>query len=242
MKARLIINADDFGYDPAVSRGVAEALQKGALSSTTLMVNTPHSLDAAARAGSFSVGLHLNLARHAPLWPGFPVELLEAGELVEPKASTLPPEVVRLETLAQLDRLQELLRRPATHLDVHRHLHRHPNVLEGLCAAAKERALPVRSINEAMRATLRAQGLRTNDHFLGDAAGEPYWTPHRLRQSLEALPVNGVIELMCHPGYAPTHVNSSYAAQREVELSTFCSPEARELLEAVELVDFQATA
>jgi len=47
--------------------------------------------------------------------------------------------------------------------------------------------------------------------------------------------------LMCHPGHAPQHVRSSYAAQREIELETFTSEKARELVSklGVELVTFE---
>ena len=41
MTRRLILNADDFGYDPAVSRGIAESMRKGVVSSTTMIVNSP---------------------------------------------------------------------------------------------------------------------------------------------------------------------------------------------------------
>ncbi|HME92301.1 MAG TPA: ChbG/HpnK family deacetylase, partial [Myxococcaceae bacterium] len=72
----LIINADDLGYDPAVSEGILTAMRQGVVSSATLIVNSPHAPDAAARVGDAAVGLHLNLARFKPLWAGFPSELL----------------------------------------------------------------------------------------------------------------------------------------------------------------------
>jgi predicted glycoside hydrolase/deacetylase ChbG (UPF0249 family) len=37
---------------------------------------------------------------------------------------------------------------------------------------------------------------------------------------------------MCHPGYRPSVVASGYGAQREVELATFVSAEARAALDA----------
>src|SRR5688500_7142073 len=63
----LIVNADDLGYDPAVTRGILRAMRQGVVTSTTLMVNTPWAEDAAREADELSVGLHLNLARHPPL-------------------------------------------------------------------------------------------------------------------------------------------------------------------------------
>ncbi len=258
----LIVNADDLGYDPEVTRGILEAMRDGIVSSATLMVNGPHSQQAAEAAREISsssgsdrptlaLGLHLNLARWRPCTDGIPSGLLDAhGEFIEANAGRLPSELVARETLAQLSRLQVLTGAPATHVDVHKHLHRHPNVLEGVCAAVTSpearrahggRILPVRSTDAAMRQTLRARGVPTNDHFIGDAGEEAFWTEERLRAHLADLE-DGVTELMCHPGYVPTTVRSGYAHQRETELRTLTSQKARDWLHAsgARLADFRA--
>ncbi len=221
MTLRLILNADDFGYDPAVTRGIEEAMRGGVVSSTTMIVNSPHSEAAAAQAAGLAVGLHLNLVRFAAVSaPGH--ELREGAPL--------DADFVARETLAQLDRLRVLLGRDATHVDVHKHAHLQPAVLEGLGRAALARGLAVRSITDDMRRALRARGVRTNDAFLGDAGATAYWTQAQWARQLDAAPREGVVELMCHPGYAPSHVASGYGAQREVELATFTAPAAREAL------------
>ncbi len=226
----LIINADDLGYDPAVNRGILRAMQEGVVSSATFMVNTPYSEAAAQEARGLALGLHLNLARGLPVWAAFPTDSLSGGAFSEPLAAHLTPDVVEAETLAQLERLDLLLGQPATHVDVHKHLHRHPGVLEGLARAARTAGVPVRSIDEDMRRTLRAHGVLTNDHFIGDAGAEAYWTVERLEEQLAKLPEEGVTELMCHPGYTPEAVKSGYAQQREVELATFLHPRAHMVL------------
>lgn len=222
---RVILNADDFGYDPAVSRGIEQAMRAGVVSSTTMMVNTPHSEEAATRAKGLSIGLHLNLAR----WRSIS---RPSHEFVEAQAHGLDAAFVEAETLAQLDRLQTLVGRPATHIDVHKHLHTVSAVLDGLGRAAKARGLPVRSIDAGMRQQLRALGVRTNDVFIGDAGKAAWWTMEQFAQVVQSLPGEGVVELMCHPGFAPTQVTSGYSAQREVELATFCARESKALLEA----------
>ncbi|WP_426754807.1 carbohydrate deacetylase [Myxococcus sp. Y35] len=227
----LIINADDLGYDPAVTRGILRAMREGVVSSATFMVNTPWSEAAAREARGLSIGLHLNLARGTPVWSGFPRALLgEDGGFVEARADSLPADVVEAESLAQLARLASLLGQPATHVDVHKHLHLHPGVLEGLARAARSVGVPVRSIDARMRRALESHGVATNAHFVGDAGAEAYWTLERFESALAALPRDGVIELMCHPGYRPETLKSGYAAQREVELETFLHPRAREAL------------
>lgn len=240
-KPTLIINADDLGYDPAITDGIIESIRNGIVSSTSLLVNTSFSERAAAQAEGIAVGLHLNLARYLPVSPHFPVSFVVNGQFSEAIAPKLPPEVVEQEALAQLDRAKQLLHREPTHIDVHKHLHRHAGVLAGVIAAARARGLPVRSLNAAMRDELNRQQLATPDHFIGDAGVDPYWTSDRLETELRAL-LPGVTELMCHPGYAPKLVHSGYSSQREMELRTFTSPTARELLErtGVKLVTFQS--
>jgi hypothetical protein len=220
---RLILNADDFGYDPAVTRGIVVAMRKGVVSSTTMIVNSPHSEAAARDAEGLAIGLHLNLVR-------FPAVSAPGRELDERAA--LDEDFVERETHAQLDRLRTLLGRDATHLDVHKHAHTRPEVLAGLLRAAKARRLAVRSIDAVMRERILAAGVHTNDAFLGDAGADAFWTLARWSQQLDLAPRSGVVELMCHPGYAPSQVKSGYGAQREVELATFTSGEARAALAA----------
>ena len=60
----LIVNGDDFGMSPPVSRGIIEAHRRGILTSTSLMVNRPAAEEAAAlarEAPRLGVGLHLEL-------------------------------------------------------------------------------------------------------------------------------------------------------------------------------------
>jgi predicted glycoside hydrolase/deacetylase ChbG (UPF0249 family) len=239
----LIINADDLGYDPAVTRGILEAMDRGVVTSATLMVNGPDAQSAAAQARGRPVGLHLNLARWRPAWDGFPEELLAQGELSEPLASRLPADVVENEVQAQVGRFEALFGAPPTHLDVHKHLHRHPGVFDGLCRAARSHALPVRALDPPMRVALRSNGILTSDGFVGDAGDEAYWTLPRLRSTLESLS-QGVTELMCHPGYAPLTLKSGYSAQRETELATLTHPMARSWLGelGIRLVDFRVLA
>ncbi len=232
---QVVLNADDLGYDPAVTAGIIESMRHGIVSSTTFMVNTPYSEAAALEAKGLPVGLHLNLAR----WQA----VSDAGhEFIEAKVAELGAAFVERETLHQLDRLHALLGQTATHIDVHKHLHRVPSVLAGVISAARERGLAVRSPDHAVRTALQAAGIRTNDLMLGDAADDAYWTPAVLERELKAMPASGFIELMCHPGHAPTQVKSGYGEQREVELATFTSPASRDLLRAlgVQLISWSA--
>ncbi len=87
------------------------------------------------------------------------------------------------EAEAQLVRAEALLGSAPTHVDVHRHLHRAPGVLDGLAEVAGKRGLPVRALDAAMRTELRSTGVRTTDHFVGEAGEEAYWTETRFAET-----------------------------------------------------------
>ncbi len=204
----LIVNADDLGYDPEIDRGILEAHARGIVTSATAMVETPFSAAALRRApATLGVGLHA---------------------VLEPSLSRAAAESA---LLGQLTRFEELRGAPPTHLDSHKHAHSAPGVLEAFARVARERGLPVRAIDAAMRARLRALGVAVTDHFLGDAALRPCWTEGRLAGALAALP-EGISELMSHPGHAPSHVRTSFGIEREVELTALCSPRVKEALRA----------
>ena len=203
----LVVNADDLGYDPEIDRGILEAHRRGIVTSASAMVDTTHAAAALASApASLGVGLHAVLA------PDLSAEEAEA------------------EVRRQLGRFEALRGNP-THLDTHKHAHAAPAVLAGLAAVARERGLPVRAVDAAMRAALRARGVRTADHFLGDATLRPCWTPERLLAALAEL-APGTTELMCHPGHPPSSAPTSFGREREVELAALCDPRARQAVEA----------
>ncbi len=67
---KLIVNADDFGFNREVTDGILECFQKGAVTSTTLMVNMPdagRAFKLAKENPQLSVGIHLNLSLGKPI-------------------------------------------------------------------------------------------------------------------------------------------------------------------------------
>ena len=213
---RVVVNADDLGYDPEIDRGILEAHARGVVTSASAMVDTPFAARALAEAPE-SLGLGL----HAVLPPGLGAAAAEA------------------EIRRQLELFEALRGAPPTHLDTHRHAHAAPAVLQAAARAASGRGLPVRAIDAAMRAALRGLGVPTADHFLGDAAARPWWTAERLLEALAALP-EGTTELMCHPGHRPALARTSFGAQREVELRALTDRRVAEVVrrEGLCLVSF----
>ena len=148
---RLVINADDLGFAPGVNRGIMEAHDAGALSSASMMVNTPAFEEAVslarARRPRLGIGLHLNLVWGRPLTDAVSLTNARTGgfhSLSELTRRALSGRVraadVRRECDAQLHALAAAGIIP-THLDSHRHAHALPGILPAVAASAHEAGL-----------------------------------------------------------------------------------------------------
>jgi chitin disaccharide deacetylase len=132
MTRRLIVNADDFGYSPGVTRGIMEAHNHGIVTSTTVMVNMPNAAEAISQALSdapgLGLGLHLNLTAGRPVMPLEVVPDLvgDNGEFhSRARAVThlqnMDVSQLELEMRAQMMKFIELVGRTPDHLDSHHH-------------------------------------------------------------------------------------------------------------------------
>ena len=108
---RLIVNADDFGASDGVNRGIVRAFEHGVVTSTSLMVRMPAAEVAAELARErpeLSVGLHVDFT----------------GEGTPAPADIDDIAACAVEMRAQLERFEDLVGRPPTHIDSHHHVHR----------------------------------------------------------------------------------------------------------------------
>jgi len=194
----LIVNADDLGLGPGTTRGILEAHAHGIVTSTSLMVNTPWSREAAmlARpATRLSVGLHADL-----------------GPAGDPRRSTARETLER-----QIDRFATLMGRAPTHLDSHHNAHLDVRLHEIFLGVADRAGLPLRGSSPA----------RYYSKFYGQWAGESH-PEHVSIASLIGMLARevgeGITELGCHPGFDDRLAPSSYRVERPVELATLCDP------------------
>ncbi len=222
---RLIINADDFGLTAGVNRAIAEAHQRGIVTSATLMANSQAFDEAVAIARSatgnnFSVGCHVVLLDGEPLLPATQVpSLLEPkngascfreslnGFAVASFRHQLNPEEIEAETAAQIARLQASGIQPS-HLDTHKHAHMLPGVLRPLLQAAKSKGvgavrnpfgqvwpLPLASLLQTRQVWIRFAQLNVLRNFAGNFRREV--EAHGLRTTDGSLGVlvTGVLDL-----------------------------------------------
>jgi predicted glycoside hydrolase/deacetylase ChbG (UPF0249 family) len=245
----LIVNADDFGLTPGVSRGILEAGARGIVTSTTVLVNRPIDPELIDRLESsgLGVGLHLNLTLGAPASDARRVPSLVDGEgrfVRDPReaAARADRDQARIELGNQIDAFRRLFGRFPTHLDSHHHVGVHAPILPLVLDFARAIDVPVRSQDDAVRAAARRARLRTPERMLGEAGTEAYWSAERLLEHLGALPA-GVTEFMTHPGYFDDALAwSRYGRQRETELAALTDPRARALVqrEGIRLAHFGA--
>ena len=71
INARIIINADDFGYSISINKAILEAFKNNIISTTTLLANMPGFDDACEIAQrenlTDKIGIHFNLSEGEPL-------------------------------------------------------------------------------------------------------------------------------------------------------------------------------
>lgn len=149
---RIIINADDFGLNPEVNRAIVELLERGEITSTTLLANGPAFDDAVPRMAALpqcSFGMHLNLTEFCSLsrHPGFG-DYLDASGCFRGNLRNQPIDAkfraaVVAEWSAQIERALAA-GVPVSHLDSHHHTHTVPRLLP--CLREVRRRFGIRAV------------------------------------------------------------------------------------------------
>jgi predicted glycoside hydrolase/deacetylase ChbG (UPF0249 family) len=136
----LIVNADDFGLTPGLSRAIVDAGARGIVSSTSALANGKALVDAAPalRDSGLGVGAHLALVGHqGPVLAAREIPTLvdKNGNLASgwrpfltrAAAGRIDPDDVRREFVAQIEVL-ESIGLTLTHVDTHQNLHLWPSI------------------------------------------------------------------------------------------------------------------
>lgn len=155
MSRRAVINADDFGFSPAVNQAIITAYREGILTSTSLMVTgaaAESAIELAHQHPNLGVGLHLVLVSGRSVLPPaqiphlvdatgeFPHSSLQAGLTYQFNRSARGQ--LELEIRAQLEKFRQT-GLSLTHVDGHKHLHCHPVVIDILVSLASEFNIPL---------------------------------------------------------------------------------------------------
>jgi predicted glycoside hydrolase/deacetylase ChbG (UPF0249 family) len=204
----LIVNADDLGMGPGVNRGILEAHQDGIVTSASLLVDGPWSLEAARLCrdlSGLSVGLHARIGAFG------------AGRSSGAMARC------RAELSRQFSRFKELTGRAPTHLDSHFDVHRDPALAGVFLEIADWWGVPLRGHSPVQHLPRPAGASNGVDHVEPiDVAG--------LERMLDSEVHEGVTELICHPAHPDPAVPPASTEARAVTLRALCDPRIRRAL------------
>ncbi|HZK07461.1 MAG TPA: ChbG/HpnK family deacetylase [Bacteroidales bacterium] len=148
---RLIINADDFGWDEAATAGIAHLLEKGKISSTTILANfaTENDLEKVRSIDGISTGLHINLINGKPVSRPEEVDtlldaegkFLGAGKLYKRfLMRRINKDHIVKEVAAQIKSLREN-GIDISHADSHQHLHQFPGLGKWILQAVADNGI-----------------------------------------------------------------------------------------------------
>ena len=148
---RMIINSDDFGATISVNDHTLDLIERGRISSATLIANAPALEDAIRRIPRHtrcSFGVHLNLTEFAPLTP--PEELNDLKPFLDGRGSFAGEAVLRSvpidarardaffkEWCLQVKRVLSL-GLSVSHFDSHNHVHTMPTLFQVLKRVQRE--------------------------------------------------------------------------------------------------------
>jgi chitin disaccharide deacetylase len=216
---KIIINADDFGYNIAINKAILRSFQSILITDTSLMVNMPGFEDAIqlARTQRFlskKIGLHLNLTEGYPLSEG----IRKCGRFCDGSGlfiyrrkqplfflGTREQKAIYMEMNAQMEKMIQAGIIP-NHLDSHHHVHTEWAIMKLLIRLGKE--YNVRKIR-LTRNMGKQQGYskRVYKYFLNGylkyagITGTNYFGDiDDMREMMRARPPKGkTIEIMVHP-------------------------------------------
>ena len=146
---RLIINADDFGLTAGVNRAIAEAHQRGVVTSASMMAGGAQLDEAIALARTLpqlSIGCHVDLIQLIPVSAPGQIPTLTNGATFRPGFARFARAALRnrlsaaeitSEAAAQMAKLQSA-GLALTHFDTHKHTHLFPRVLRPLLTAKND--------------------------------------------------------------------------------------------------------
>lgn len=223
---KVILHADDFGFNEETTKATIECFERGALTSATIMVNceaTQMAIDYAKSHPEFSWGVHLTYVDGLKPVNDKCISLLnDNGTFIESNLTRKKALLFKLkqkdivsETISQIKVLSESGVK-VSHLDSHGHLHKFPSFLLAVKKAAKiygiERVRSVQNIflkeesrgivgvlNNIFRAYIRWNHKSTDYFYMAANNFDTNWSDSIL-DKLNELDDGMSIEVGVHPG------------------------------------------
>jgi len=259
---KLIINSDDYGRTPDISRGIRESHLNGVVTSTTCMMNIPTTAYDVAVAVQetprLGLGVHLVLTMGKPILPREAVpSIVDANgnhlkyDAFIANIPKLNMDEVKAEWRAQIEAFIKAAGRKPDHLDSHHHSSFFtPELFRGMLELAREYDCPIRNpiahgenptagmpdvadpMSDHAPRLIKEFNARTTDTIFVDFY-DAGATHESLLDIFNKLP-DGITEIMCHPGYVDEAFakESVYNFQRETELKILTDPAIKAAIQA----------
>ena len=260
---QLIINSDDYGRTPEISRGIREAHLHGVVTSTTCMMNIPTTAEDIAIAlketSNLGMGVHLVLTMGRPISAPESISSIvdENGDffkytpLIEHLGS-LDMDEVKKEWRLQIEAFIKAAGKKPTHIDSHHHSsYFSPDLFRGMLELAKEYDCAIRfpftqvssEIEETAKSVpdlMREFNPRRPDVFFVNFYDKTA-TKEDLLHIISSVG-DGTSEIMCHPGHVDEAFarESVYNFQRERELEILTDVAIQQAIESqnIKLITF----
>ena len=223
---KIILHADDFGFNEETTKATIECFERGALTSATIMVNCEASamaIEYAQKHPEFSWGVHLTYV------DGLSPVCKDCKSLLNNEGTFIDSNVIRKkalllclnqkdivkETIAQIEILTQAGIK-VSHLDSHGHIHKFPSFLIALKQAARkcgiERVRGVQNIfvknenrgfigvlNNLFKAYITSTYKTTNYFYMAANSFDTNWADNIIHQ-IDGLGDNKTLEVGVHPG------------------------------------------
>jgi predicted glycoside hydrolase/deacetylase ChbG (UPF0249 family) len=143
---RIVLCADDYGQNSAISQAIVELLEAKRLSAVSCMVTEPNWVIQAKNLAPFKeaidVGLHFNLTEGKLLSPDFSHSMSLNQLILKANFRILSKQAVVRELRAQLDKFVEAFNTLPDFIDGHQHVQQLPVVRDALFEVYEERLRP----------------------------------------------------------------------------------------------------
>ena len=228
MNKKLIINADDFGYDADATAAILELLELKKITSTTILANMvePEDLEKLKLIDGISTGIHINLISGKPVSdPKKVTSLIDGNGEFYPAQKLLQKFIsgkirsseIEIELTNQIFKLRDygII---ISHADSHQHIHQFPllgktilNILMRLditkvrncrlTSVTSKRAMVIRLF--AMCTNKYLKPFKTTDGLIPDFSFANDYDLNFFEQMIDrSFFKNNTLEIMTHPGLA----------------------------------------
>ena len=227
--AKLIINADDFGYCESVNEAIISAHKNGVVTSCTIMTGMPgfeEGVKLLQENPTLDCGVHMTLTCYKPVLNTHKTIVDENGYFYRRMSQEIIDQIdieeVYEEFCAQIDRAIDYGVN-ISHLDSHHHVHTMPLLKDVIKRITDKYKLPIRGgFKEDI--DLNVKMIPLIGTFYKDKVAVDFFEKNINVDDYE------IMDMMCHPGFVSDFLkeSTSYCNEREVEHSILTSKEFKD--------------